>query len=96
MCSCVHVFVRYAARITQLIFSNSYLSQHTLHVDSYLSVDGSMWVDYRMGIESIWTGIGLPLMEMGAADRLDLDLASRRSIQELDKNMTALSQKEKR
>lgn len=42
------------------------------HVNAYLMPGGSMWVEYRMGIDSIWTGIGMPKMEMGPEERLGL------------------------
>jgi hypothetical protein len=28
------------------------------HVGAFLSADGSLWVEYRMGIDSLWTGVG--------------------------------------
>eukprot|EP01038_Epipyxis_sp_PR26KG_P011455 gene11455-15346_t len=40
------------------------------YVDSYLIPDGSLWVDYRMGVDSIWTGIGMPRIEMSYEERL--------------------------
>ena len=42
------------------------------HVNAYLQPDGGMWVEYRLGIDAIWTGIGMPKMEMGAEERLGL------------------------
>lgn len=28
------------------------------HVNAYLSADASLWVEHKMGIDSIWTGVG--------------------------------------
>lgn len=28
------------------------------HVNAYLSADASLWTEYKMGIDSIWTGVG--------------------------------------
>jgi hypothetical protein len=28
------------------------------HVGAYLSADGGLWVEYRLGIDSLWTGVG--------------------------------------
>ena len=47
-----------------------------MRVSSYLNVDGSMWVEYRQGIDSIWTSIGLPTLEMAPTERLQLILPS--------------------
>lgn len=29
------------------------------HVGAYLSADGGLWAEYRMGIEALWTGVGM-------------------------------------
>lgn len=42
------------------------------HVDAWLGLDGSMWVEYRLGVDAIWTGVGMPRMEMSFPERLDL------------------------
>lgn len=46
----------------------------TWHVDAHLNANGAMWVEYRHGIDAIWTNIGLPRMEMSAEERLGLSL----------------------
>jgi hypothetical protein len=28
------------------------------HVGAFLSADGSLWVEYRMGVDALWTGVG--------------------------------------
>lgn len=38
--------------------------------------DGSLHVEYRLGIDSIWSGIGLPRPEMSPAERLGLFLSA--------------------
>jgi hypothetical protein len=47
-----------------------------MRVTSYLQSDGSMWVEYRLGIDSIWTGVGLPTIEMAPSTRLGLLIPS--------------------
>mmetsp|Transcript_19725 Transcript_19725/g.32966 ORF Transcript_19725/g.32966 Transcript_19725/m.32966 type:complete len:1119 (+) Transcript_19725:127-3483(+) len=42
------------------------------HVDSHLNADGSLWIDFRMGVDSIWTGVGMPRMEQSPEERLGL------------------------
>ena len=37
-----------------------------------MGLDGGMWVEYRIGIDSIWTGVGLPRAEMAYPMRLGL------------------------
>ena len=47
------------------------------HVDSYLGLDGSMWIEHRIGVDAIWTGVGLPREEMTAEERLEVNAALR-------------------
>jgi hypothetical protein len=47
-----------------------------MRVTSYLQSDGSMWIEYRLGLDSIWTGIGLPTIEMAPTERLGLLIPS--------------------
>eukprot|EP01036_Dinobryon_divergens_P029658 gene29658-38784_t len=49
----------------------SILLQHW-HVDSWVNAGGDMWVEFRLGIDSIWTGLGLPRMEMDPWQRLEI------------------------
>lgn len=42
------------------------------HVDAWLGPDGSMWSEYRLGVDAIWTGVGMPRMELSHTERLDL------------------------
>jgi hypothetical protein len=42
------------------------------HVDAWLGPDGSLWSEYRLGVDAIWTGVGMPRVEMTHAERLDL------------------------
>lgn len=54
---------------------NAFCSADTLqtwYVDATLIPDGSLWVEYRLGIDSIWTGIGMPRIEMNPEERLGL------------------------
>jgi hypothetical protein len=52
-------------------------SLQSMRVQSFLNVDGSMWVEYKLGIDSIWTNIGLPSLEMAPTERLQLILPER-------------------
>jgi hypothetical protein len=45
-------------------------------IRSYIAADGSLHADYRSGIDSIWTGIGLPRYEMSAEQKLGLIIPS--------------------
>jgi len=54
---------------------NAFCSADTLqawYVDAIMNPDGSLWVEYRLGIDSIWTGIGMPRIEMNPEERLGL------------------------
>ena len=54
---------------------NAFCSADTLqiwYVDATMTPDGSLWVEYRLGIDSIWTGIGMPRIEMNPEERLGL------------------------
>lgn len=42
------------------------------HVGVFPNPSGLIWLDYRAGIESIWTGINLPRMEMSFEQRLEI------------------------
>lgn len=48
----------------------------TWQVNSHLNANGAMWVEYRHGIDAIWTNIGLPRMEMSPEERLGVSLPS--------------------
>lgn len=48
----------------------------TWHVNPYMSVDGSMHVEYRAGIDSIWTNVNLPRAEMTNLQRLQLSASA--------------------
>ena len=52
------------------IFCSSLLQQW--HVDSWVNAGGDMWVEFRLGIDSIWTGLGLPRLEMDPWQRLEI------------------------
>jgi hypothetical protein len=41
-------------------------------VDAWVTPDASIWVLYRAGIDSIWTGVGLPTETMTHENRLEL------------------------
>lgn len=43
-------------------------------VRSYILADASLHVEYRLGIDAIWTGVGLPRQEMAPAQKLGLVL----------------------
>lgn len=43
------------------------------YVTVQVNNDGSSILEYKSGIDSIWTGIGLPRMEMSYEERLGLD-----------------------
>jgi len=58
----------------QNLFCVAYLREW--FVDAFLNADGSMWIEYRVGIDSIWTGIGLPRVEMSYGEKLGLSLLS--------------------
>lgn len=45
-------------------------------VKSYMAADGSLHVEYRSGLDAIWTGIGLPRYEMSPEQKLGLVLPS--------------------
>ena len=37
-----------------------------------MKAGGDMWIEYRVGIDSIWTGLGLPRIEMDPWQRLEI------------------------
>lgn len=45
-----------------------------MRVTSHLVSDGSMWIEYKLGLDSIWTGVGLPTVEMPPLQRLQVSL----------------------
>lgn len=42
------------------------------HIDVWIMSDASVWLEYKVGIDSIWTGVGLPSEVMSYEDRLEL------------------------
>ncbi len=56
------------------IYCSDEESLKSWHVNAYLSANGAMWIDYRQGVDAIWTNIGLPQMEMSAEERLGVSL----------------------
>ena len=69
-------------RIRSYVSSSAYMSNlfcssllQKWHVDSWVNAGGDMWVEYRLGIDSIWTGLGLPRMEMDPWQRLEISHA---------------------
>lgn len=43
-----------------------------MHVNSYVNVQGDLWTEYRLGVDSLWTGVGMPRLEMSPMERLGL------------------------
>ena len=46
----------------------------TWYVNVVLLPDGCTWIEYKKGIDSIWTGAGFPKIEASPIDRLELSM----------------------
>jgi hypothetical protein len=43
------------------------------HLDTFMNTNGHFWVEYRQGIDAIWTGQGLPSPDQTSYQMLGLD-----------------------
>ena len=71
----VSYFPRVKGVIPQNMFYDSLLCYETFyrwHVGIYPMPTGLVWLDYKAGVDAIWTGVNLPMMEHSFEQRLEL------------------------